>query len=346
MVGFEGQLPAHEAAELALALDLTARTAAHPHGVGVGSGASTPTGCGTGSAEITGRPLAGAATVDRDGRAENPGGADRSGAHPADVATRRSGPGSNARSDGAIPERATGSGDPAGVDDAGAVARPDLDERRVDALLNWARAALADPHAPTLHGRRAEIQVTVDLPTLLGLAEHPAELEGYGPLPPSVAPALAGDGRWRRLVTDPVTGHTLDYGTRVYAPPQDLRDYVTARDRTCVFPGCARPARRCDLDHGHPHAEGGATSSQNMRALCRRHHRLKTHHGWNIQAGPNATTIWTSPTGHVYRTQPPDQRPAILATTQRHHDDPDGDDADGDVVRGGGLTWSVQEHVG
>jgi hypothetical protein len=34
--------------------------------------------------------------------------------------------------------------------------------------------------------------------------------------------------------------------------------------------------------------------------LCRRHHRLKTHHDWGLRHQPDGTTIWTSPTGRRY----------------------------------------------
>ena len=34
--------------------------------------------------------------------------------------------------------------------------------------------------------------------------------------------------------------------------------------------------------------------------LCRRHHRLKTHHGWQLRAHPDGSCDWTSPTGARY----------------------------------------------
>ncbi|MGI3198029.1 HNH endonuclease [Streptomyces sp. GLT-R25] len=72
------------------------------------------------------------------------------------------------------------------------------------------------------------------------------------------------------------------------------------------------PARRCDLDHVRPfdHARperGGPTTPENLQPLCRRHHRLKTHHpGWSV--GRDARTggaVWTAPTGHTYINTPP-----------------------------------------
>ena len=124
-----------------------------------------------------------------------------------------------------------------------------IDAYRADALVAWANAALAAPDAPTQQGRRPQIQFVVDLPTLLGLANNPAELVGYGPVAASVVQALAADADWRRLVVEPVTGHLLDYGSLIYRPPQKLKDFLVARDRHCRFPGCNRKATYCDIEH-------------------------------------------------------------------------------------------------
>jgi len=90
--------------------------------------------------------------------------------------------------------------------------------RRAEALVGWARQALADPGVKEAAGRPVEAQVIIDLPTLLGLADNPGELAGVGPVPAEVARALAADdgATWRRLVVEPVTGALLDYGTTVY----------------------------------------------------------------------------------------------------------------------------------
>ncbi|NDI47355.1 HNH endonuclease signature motif containing protein [Goekera deserti] len=49
-----------------------------------------------------------------------------------------------------------------------------------------------------------------------------------------------------------------------YRPTPAQRRFVTTRDRTCRFPGCTRPARATDIDHVHPHAEGGPTDVNNL----------------------------------------------------------------------------------
>lgn len=182
---------------------------------------------------------------------------------------------------------------------------PGIEVRRADALVELACTALDDPDLPTQHRRRPHIQVTVDLPTLLGLADKPGELAGYGPIPASVARTLAADGNWRRLVTDPLCGALLDYGRTTYTPPADLANFVIARDGTCRFPGCGMPAVRCDLDHEYPWEDGGSTDRDNVGPLCRRHHRLKTHTGWQLKRNPDASVTWTSPAGGRYTLPPP-----------------------------------------
>ena len=60
-------------------------------------------------------------------------------------------------------------------------------------------------------------------------------------------------------------------------PPARLRDALTFRDGRCQTQGCTVPAERCDLDHQLPWDSGGKTNAKNLWALCRRHHRLKSH---------------------------------------------------------------------
>ena len=162
----------------------------------------------------------------------------------------------------------------------------------------------------------------MDLPTLLGLAEHPGELVGYGPIPASVARKLAADGAWRRWVTDPVSGYLLDYGTSTYAPPRVLRDFLVAAHPRCVAPHCPQPSRRADLDHLIPFdlgdaaasAGGGVTSADNLRPECRGHHLLKTLGHVKITTGHGGGVTWTTSTGRIHHLEPTDHR--------HHSDDP------------------------
>ncbi len=179
--------------------------------------------------------------------------------------------------------------------------------RRVDALVCLAHAALADRSLPKSHGRRVEVQIVIDAASLFGLADHPAQLDGYGPIPAQVARELAAGARWRRLVTDPVTGYLLDFGRTTYRPPKRLTDYLIARDRVCAMVGCTKPAVRCDADHGVPYQRGGRTCAANLLMLCRRHHRMKTHGRWKPRLEPDGTIVWVSAAGHEYRQRPRSQ---------------------------------------
>ncbi|MGW0161958.1 DUF222 domain-containing protein [Mycobacterium sp. NPDC003323] len=89
-----------------------------------------------------------------------------------------------------------------------------------------------------------------------------------------------------------------------YRPSAKLAAYVRMTVMTCSFPGCGKPAHRCDLDHVVPWP-AGATHPANLRPLCREHHLLKTlNTGWTPKANPDATTTWISPTGHRYTAAP------------------------------------------
>ncbi len=189
------------------------------------------------------------------------------------------------------------------------------DQRRADAFVefftsgekNIESAGASDSHISSVDGPGAKrknsamtINVMVDLPTLMGLAENPAELSGYGPIPATLARELAKSHQWQRFITDPVSGELLDLGRGRYQPPQALIEFIAARDRTCRFPGCARAAELSDIDHAIPWDEGGQTNPGNLGVLCRRHHRLKTHGGWKIISNPDGSCTWTSPYGKSY----------------------------------------------
>ncbi len=189
---------------------------------------------------------------------------------------------------------------PAEVEDAiVAAVRPGssrtADQQRADALVALARGTSARPAK-----RGPAVQVSVALSTLLGMDNQPGELDGYGPVPATLARRLADDptGTWRRLVTDQ-HGQLLDYGRSTYRPPANLRDHVVARDRTCRMPGCSRAACRCDIDHVTSYERGGTTCAENAHALCCRHHHLKHDAGWTVTRTDGGITRWRSPLGRI-----------------------------------------------
>ncbi|MGD0684480.1 MAG: HNH endonuclease signature motif containing protein, partial [Streptosporangiaceae bacterium] len=134
---------------------------------------------------------------------------------------------------------------------------------------------------------------------------------GHGP-PGSAAPGGGPPGGsgpipWLAGVTikwleTEACGHARE--TFAYQPSPSLRHLVKARDRTCSFPGCCRPARRCDDDHTEPFDQGGRTCECNLSPLCRRHHAAKQAPGWHLRQPRPATLIWTTPSGRTYTTGP------------------------------------------
>lgn len=92
-----------------------------------------------------------------------------------------------------------------------------------------------------------------------------------------------------------------------YRPSTALDEFIRMRDLTCRFPNCDVPAHACDIDHRIPWP-AGPTHPSNLRCLCRKHHLLRTfhggEHGWRDVQLPDATILWTSPTGHIYTTVP------------------------------------------
>ena len=171
-----------------------------------------------------------------------------------------------------------------------------LDQKRVDALAE-------------ILARNVHVHVTVDVvipaDTLAGLQDSGASIDGIGPVDAAHARylALKDDARWRRLVTDPLTGTLLDRSTSAYRIPEQIKGFVRARDRHCRFPGCATPARHTDTDHVIPYPDG-PTSAANLAAQSRGHHRVKTHTGWKVRAGEDGALIWTSPLGTEHTTWP------------------------------------------
>jgi hypothetical protein len=90
--------------------------------------------------------------------------------------------------------------------------------------------------------------------------------------------------------------------TTAYRPSPSLRHLIKIRDRRCGFPGCRRPAARCDDDHTIPHHQGGRTCECNLYPLCRQHHQAKQSHGWYLEQPEPGKLTWTTPSGRRYTT--------------------------------------------
>lgn len=103
-----------------------------------------------------------------------------------------------------------------------------------------------------------------------------------------------------RVVVRPVIDLDERIAVTSYLIPDRIREHVSLRDRHCVFPYCTRRSRTGDIDHIVPFDEGGLTSTTNLAALCRSHHRLKTFGHWTYSMVEPGCYLWRSPHGYRY----------------------------------------------
>lgn len=183
-----------------------------------------------------------------------------------------------------------------------------LDQVRCDRTLLRLLTGRIDDDADILDSIRPTVQVTVSAATLAGIDDRLAELDGHGPIDAASARSIAASAAaWRRL-------HLDDAGmiarTTAYQPTDAMRRHLRARDRTCRFPGCRRPARRCEIDHTYDYARGGPTAITNLACLCATHHALKhpdvdPRWRWTARQHRGGTIVWTTPAGVEYSDTPP-----------------------------------------
>jgi len=180
------------------------------------------------------------------------------------------------------------------------------------------RAGIADPDlvrqlaaaaAAAGTGSRWHLTLTDDLgrPVGHGCQDGAAGMNpGKTGIPVAISlPAGTGDG----TITFPVHPVPLDgdcdhrFESTSHDPSPLLRHLVHIRDGSCVEPGCARSAVRCDFEHSIPFGKGGRTCLCNGNSKCRRGHGIKQRSNWAaIQAG--GYTTWHTPSGRTHTTGP------------------------------------------
>lgn len=176
-------------------------------------------------------------------------------------------------------------------------------------VLAEADALAAEPD-PAMSGSPESPSVTADMTLAEALAPSPEPA-------PTAAPATAVVAGRSGIVPPPLLAELIRSGARVrhvrrpgekpepgYRPSTALDEFVRLRDLTCRFPNCDVPAEVCDIDHTIPWP-WGPTHASNLKAVCRKHHLLKTFwHGWSDQQLPDGAVVWTSPAGRRYVTHP------------------------------------------
>ena len=158
----------------------------------------------------------------------------------------------------------------------------------------------------------AQVLVTVPAFSLLGLTEEPATLDGYGPIPPSMARRLVADGAtsFFRVLVDPRDGAPLEIGRTSYRVTKPMRQWLRLRDAKCTFPNCSNHSLDNDADHILAWAAGGGTGVANLGQPCPKHHRLKHTTAWRpVGATRDKPPGWISPSGRHYQAEQQDWEP-------------------------------------
>jgi hypothetical protein len=159
---------------------------------------------------------------------------------------------------------------------------------------------------------RAQVLVTVPVLSLIGMTDEPALLDGYGPIPPSMARQLVanGAGSFYRVLVDPRDGAPLEIGRTSYRLTKAMRAWLRMRDGKCPFPGCSNNSLDNDADHILAWSNGGPTGISNLGQPCPKHHKLRHTTGWKpTPASKNEPPGWTSPTGRHYQSEHQDWEP-------------------------------------
>lgn len=145
------------------------------------------------------------------------------------------------------------------------------------------------------------IHILAEQATVEGTGDKAGYLSGFGVLPAEQVRAAA---KTAKLTPVRLPGPGPENG---YRPSAGLKDFLRWRDLTCRFPGCDDPVQRCDVDHTTPWPFG-VTHASGLKHYCRTHHIVKTFltgvNGWKDEQRRDGTIVVTSPTGHVYETEP------------------------------------------
>ncbi|OBA74393.1 HNH endonuclease [Mycobacterium sp. 1554424.7] len=186
---------------------------------------------------------------------------------------------------------------------------------------------MADTLFERITGRPADVPepIAVNLvltdDTLLGGANAPADVSGYGPIPAAVARTLVssavGDRRsratLRRLYAHPRSGALIAMESRARLFPRGLATFIDLRDQRCRTPYCDAPVRH--RDHAQPWADGGPTTADNGLGTCEQCNYTKEAPGWRVRTSTDEnhthTAEFTTPTGHTYQSTAPPRAPTI-----------------------------------
>ena len=152
-------------------------------------------------------------------------------------------------------------------------------QRTADAVVAMASAALRAGEAPTQHGVRPHVHVTVAWQTILANAGVSYTSDG-DPVPYAHIRRLLADCGVARLIVDAANA-PVEAGIDVRTVPTGLHKLLINRDPTCAGDGCDVPHRFCDVMHlAVPFRFQGRLSPADSAFGCRFHHDKFDRGGW------------------------------------------------------------------
>jgi hypothetical protein len=144
-------------------------------------------------------------------------------------------------------------------------------QRRADALVDICSFYLThNTDLVTSGGEKPHVTVTVDYDILKGTVDRLPEIDGTPVTPNTIRRITCDAGIIPMLLGS--DSEPLDVGRKARTIPTALRRALEHRDTGCTWPGCDAPASWCDAHHIIHWADGGNTSLNNTRLLCRTHH--------------------------------------------------------------------------
>jgi hypothetical protein len=171
------------------------------------------------------------------------------------------------------------------------------EQRSADAFEQLCDSALRAGEAPTQHGVRPQVLVTIPLDELLRGDTGLARFASGEPISIGKLRTLLADCTWARILLGP-DSTPLEASEAVRTVPAGLWRALVARDGGCRWPGCDAPAAWCDVAHGtRAFARGGQLAPDNAALLCRRHHRRFDHSALQIRID-GASVTFHDPSGH------------------------------------------------
>ena len=154
-------------------------------------------------------------------------------------------------------------------------------QRRADALVELAHAAMNSGTLPRRGGVRPHIAVTVTAGALMGEAGAVApQLHDGMPISTRSLQRIACDSTVSRVLK--ADSAVIDVGRATRSISGSQRRALNAAYRTCCGPGCDRPVGMTSVHHVEFWGTGGESNLRNLLPLCYFHHRLVHEGEWQV----------------------------------------------------------------